>query len=322
MKRKILGGLLLILVVTASVLYAIAPPALLNQASIPVINGDLDVWLAEQESKANAIEAIIPETEKRVRWYHNNVNHRTAYSVVYLHGFSATRQEIVPVGEMVADELKANLFETRLAGHGQTQHALEGVRAEDWLEDAAEALTIGAQLGEQVILMGTSTGATLALAMAGHPAFKDVSDIVLLSPNFAPSDPKAELLTWPGGPQLAYLIAGDTHTWIAENELQGHFWSLSYPMDAAIEMMRLVKFVRRSLPLQLQQPVLAIYSPNDTVVDTAWIIKGFDQIDSPGKQLIEINKSANLSNHVIAGNIMAPQNNQLFVDYITDFVLE
>lgn len=321
MKRKVLVGLLIILVATFSILHAIAPSTLTNRAQTPEIEGNLDDWLAEREYSANEIEALIPETEKRVRWFQDRINSRTAYSIVYLHGFSATRQEIAPVGEMVADDLGANLFETRLAGHGQLQHALEGVRAEDWLEDAAEAVTIGALLGEKVIVMGTSTGATLALAMADHPVFRDVSSLVLLSPNFAPRDTKAEYLTWTGGLQLAYLIAGENRSWTAQNDLQARFWSTHYPMAAAIEMMRLVKFVRGSLPLHLQQSVLTIYSPEDSVVDIDWIIRGFEQIDSPYKQLVEIPGSGDQSNHVLAGNIMAAENNQLIADYIVKFTL-
>jgi len=222
---------------------------------------------------------------------------------------------------MVADALGANLFETRLAGHGHLRHPLEGVRAEDWLDDAAEALSIGAMIGERVIVMGTSTGATLALAMAGHPSFETVSAIVLMSPNFAVQDAKAEFLTWPGGPQLAYLVAGQTRSWTAQNELQERYWSTTYPMAAVIEMMRLVKYVRGRLPLQLEQSVLTLYSPADTVVDIDWIINGFEQLDSPRKQLVEIPGSDDQSNHILAGDIMAPENNRPVTEYIVDFIL-
>ena len=223
---------------------------------------------------------------------------------------------------MIADALEANLFETRLTGHGREQRPLEGIRAEDWISDAVEALSIGAIIGEQVIVMGTSTGATLALAMAGHPSFDAVSTIVLLSPNFAVQDTKAEFLTWPGGPQLAAVVAGETRSWTPQNELQARYWSTTYPMAAVIEMMRLVKYVRTSLPLALEQSVLTIYSPADSVVDIDWIIKGFDQLDSPRKELVEIAGSADQSNHVLAGDIMAPENNSPITELISNFVVE
>jgi hypothetical protein len=91
-------------------------------------------------------------------------------------------------------------------------------------------------------------------------------------------------------------------------------------MDAAIEMMRLVKYVRGRLPMQLEQSVLTIYSSADTVVDTGWIVRGFGQLESPRKQLLEIPGSNDLSNHVLAGDIMAPENNDTIVDAIVGFV--
>jgi esterase/lipase len=320
-KSRIPKVVLAVLVVLTLGLAVIAPANLSNNAQVAEIEGDLTDWLEERESRANAFEALIPDTAKRIRWYQERRNSKTPYSIVYLHGFSATRQEIAPVGAMVADALGANLFETRLAGHGQLQHALEGVRAEDWLDDAAEALSIGALIGDRVILVGTSTGATLALAMAGHPSFQAVNTIVLLSPNFAVQDTKAEFLTWPGGPQLAYIVAGTTRSWTAQNELQARFWSTTYPMDAAIEMMRLVKYVRGRLPMHLEQSVLTIYSPADTVVDVGWIIRGFEELDSPRKQLVELPGSNDASNHVLAGDIMAPENNEPVSALITGFVL-
>jgi len=320
MKGKIPKIILAVLITMTLVLLVIAPANLNNNTNITPIDGDLTDWLEESESRKNAEEPLIPDTAKRIRWYDNLANSRTRYSIVYLHGFSATRQEVAPVGAMIADALEANLFETRLTGHGHLQNPLEGVRAEDWIEDAAEALIIGAMIGERVIVMGTSTGATLALAMVGHPSFEAVSTIVLLSPNFAVRDSKAEFLTWPGGPQLAALVAGQTRSWTPQNELQARYWSTTYPMAAVIEMMRLVKYVRGKLPMQLEQSVLTIYSPADTVVDISWITKGFDQLDSPRKQLIEIPGSEDQSNHVLAGDIMAPENNQPITDLIVDFV--
>jgi len=320
MKQIVKRALVLVIAASLPALFLMAPADLINEATVPEIDADPTAWVSEKESAANAVEAIIPETEKRIRWFQGVKNNKTRYSVVYLHGFSATRQEIAPVGAMVSDALEANLFETRLSGHGQQKNALEGVRAEDWLEDAAEALTVGAAIGDQVIVMGTSTGATLALAMAGHPSFEPVSTIILLSPNFAPRDTNADYLTWPGGPELAYLVAGKTRSWIAQNELQERYWSTTYPMAAVVEMMRLVKFVQGRLPLHLQQAVLTMYSPEDTVVDTGWIVRGFELLDSPRKQLIEVPGTEDQSNHILAGDIMAPENNRLVAEAVVGFV--
>ncbi len=320
MFRKILSGLVVLILVGAIVLVVIAPARLTNDAKTPEIQGDLTTWLARRELAVDQSRPIIPEAEKRIRWYADRQNTKTPYSIVYLHGFSATRQEIAPVGAMISDELKANLFETRLTGHGHQQKPLESMKAEDWLDDAAEALTIGAAIGHQIIVMGTSNGASLALAMIDHSSFEPVSFIILLSPNFGPQDPKSDLMTWPGGPQLANAILGETRSWTPANELQALYWSTSYPTEALIEMMRLVKFVRGKLPLNLSQSVLTIYSPADTVVDTNRIVSAFEEMSSPGKQIISIPGSGDRSNHVLAGNIMAPENNRPIVEQVVRFV--
>jgi pimeloyl-ACP methyl ester carboxylesterase len=57
-------------------------------------------------------------------------------------------------------------------------------------------LAIGRQLGNKVIIMGTSTGGTNALQLAAaYP--NDVEALILLSPNIAINDPNAWLLNNP-----------------------------------------------------------------------------------------------------------------------------
>lgn len=321
MLSKVGASLILFTVVLALIAFLTAPRELVNNPPAPEITGDLDAWLAAEEQVAGANAPIIPGAEKHINWFGGRKGSKTPCSVVYLHGFSATRQEIAPVAAMIADGLQANLFETRLSGHGLSEKALVDVRAEDWLADAAEALAIGAKIGRRIILMGTSTGATLALAMAGQPSFEYVEALVLVSPNFSPRDSSAEYLTWPGGAQLAYLVAGTTRSWTPSNALQKRYWSTTYPMDAVVEMMRLVKYVRGKLPQRLEPSLLVMYSPEDNVVDTGRIVAAYEQIDSPQKALIRVPGSGDPSNHVLAGDILAPQNNKTVAGDVVRFIV-
>ena len=286
----------------------------------PTIVGDPVDYLAAAEEQVAGLNPIIQGTEKRIRWFGNSKGQRTRYAIIYLHGFSATRQEIAPVGELIADQLGANLFETRLSGHGHNVDALVDVTAEDWLADAVESLAIGKLLGERLVVIGTSTGATLALAASNHELFTDVDSLIMISPNFAPRDGMAELLVWPGGPQLARLVLGNTRSWTAANDLQDKYWSTTYPVAALVEMMRLVKRVRSQLPMQLEQAVLTLYSPKDQVVSIDRLRTSIAQIDSPRLRTVEIPGSGDPANHVLAGNILAADNNETIVNEIVDFV--
>lgn len=318
--RRFRSVLLAFLLTATVVAIWTAPRAIDHRAVAPELPENLDRWLADGEAAVANAQGIVAGTEKRIRWLDDATRQSTPLAVVYLHGFSATRQEVAPLGESLADALGANLYETRLTGHGLLRDALLNVHAEQWLDDAAEALAVGAGIGDQVIVVGTSTGATLALAVADHAVFANVAGIILVSPNFAPKDAAAEILTWPGGPQLASLLVGDTRSWTAANELQERFWTTTYPMSAAIEMMRLVKFTRSKLPLTLSQPLLTIYSPNDQVVDTEWIESALARIDSPRLQTVQLAESGDPSNHVLAGDILAAENNAVVLGHILDFL--
>jgi len=311
-----------LLLAAAALTYVSSPASLGNDVRAPSIEGDPAGWVEAAERHAQSETPLIPGTEKRIVWRDPGSRSRTASSVVYLHGFSATRQEIAPVAELLAEALDANLFETRLRGHGQVRSPLTGARAEDWLADAAEALAIGASLGDRVVVMGTSTGATLALAMAGHETFESVAALLLVSPNFGPADGRAEFLTWPGGPWLAELLVGETRSWTPWNELQGRYWSTSYPTAATVEMMRLVKHVRSRLPLQIDVPVLTFYSPSDTVINVEKIRTSLELLDVPRAVTIEISESGDPSNHVLAGDILSRGNNTLIVEHSVRFLRE
>ncbi len=320
-KRRIIARTVAVALLAVVLLTAIRswPDALGPAADLPEIPDPADAWLASTEARVAAGPGLVAGAEKRIRWYAGLPATQTEYALVYLHGFSATRQEIAPVCEQLADALQANLFETRLTGHGLRSNRLAGVSAEDWLDDAAEALAIGQKIGKRTLLIGTSTGATLALAMRKRLAAGGVDALILLSPNFAPADPSADILTWPGGPLLARAVVGNERHWTAANDLQERYWTTRYPLAAAVEVMRLVKAVRSDLPMQLEQPLLTLLSPQDDVIDIQQARAALERITAPANETIDIDAQG-ANGHVFAGDILSPVNNDLVVQLIADFV--
>jgi esterase/lipase len=307
-----------LLVSVALLLYLTTPPALVNAAIVPDLPADLESYLAEREQQVHSDFNLVPGTEKRVVW--REPGQRTEYAVIYLHGFSATRQETAPLAERIAASLGANLFETRLTGHGHSERPMHGVQAEAWLQDAVEALSVGARIGNKLVVVGTSTGGTLALATANHESAAAVTDMVLISPNLQPSDRRSNWLTRPLGPLLAQLISGDTRSWTAHNEQQERYWSTSYPTTAVVEVMRLVDYVRRQLPMSLPQDLLVIVSPDDSVVSAEVTKQVFERIDAPEQRLIEFDQAQDPSRHVLAGDILSPDTTDTIAATIVDFV--
>ena len=317
MPRKLVISLSL-LAALAVICWLLTPPRLVNSAATPDLPEDLDAYLVDREIAAAERFPLIPGTEKRIRW--QAAGERSEYALVYLHGFSGSRQGLLPATELIADALGANLFETRLRGHGRAEQGLVGIRAEDWLEDAAEALAIGARLGDRIILMGTSTGATLAMAMVDHPSIADVEAIVMISPNFRPYDPKSAWVTAPGGPLLLRFLVGQTHSWEPANALQERYWTTTYPADSVVEVMRLVDLVDARLPLALGQSVLTLYSTHDEVVFPSATEEALKQIDSPNMRTIDLGEVGDRNNHVLAGDILSPESTEEVVRLVVEFI--
>ncbi|TIR08816.1 MAG: alpha/beta hydrolase, partial [Mesorhizobium sp.] len=80
-----------------------------------LIGDDPQAYLARREA---AVPDIRDGLEKEIIWANPMIHARTPLSIVYVHGFSASKGEVRPLPDEVADQLDANLFYTRLTGHG------------------------------------------------------------------------------------------------------------------------------------------------------------------------------------------------------------
>lgn len=314
-----LGSIAVALVAVAAALWLLTPPAVSDYVSpAPDFGDDLDDWIAARESAANDSFGLVEGAEQRIRW--QVPGERTAYAIVHLHGFSATRQETAPLAEYIADALGANLFEIRLTGHGHTSEPMAGATAETWIDDVTAALAIGEALGDRLVVLSTSTGGTLSIAMLGHPAMARVDTLAMISPNLMPADPSARWLTRPLGPLLARMVAGETRTWTAHNDLQERYWSTTYPTSSVIEVMRLVDRAESRLPADIDHKLIMFVSPGDRVISPAAARAAFDAITAPKKEWVDIPEAGDPSNHVLAGDILSPGRTRPIADRIVEFV--
>lgn len=279
---------------------------------------DLDQYLATAEGQFGD---IIPGTEKTIIRA-DSTRQISDIALVYLHGFSATHPETAPLCDRLADSLQANLFYTRLQGHGRDGSALADASVNDWFNDTAEALAIGQRLGRKVILIGTSTGGTLATWAAARLDMSNVLGIILLSPNFGPAAAGADILTWPWARQFTPFFLGQNRSWEGINPGHNHFWTTTYPSIALVSMMSLVDFVRESDLAGIHTPFLFIYSPEDKVVAAAQTDQVFDRLKMPIKKRIYFTGSETDAQHVLAGDILSPGTTGTVVNLMLNFIRE
>jgi len=263
----------------------------------------LEPWLAQSEAQFSDMK---PGNAKGIVWA-QPTKQRTPWAVVYLHGFSASRIETAPVTDRVAQALGANLFYTRLSGHGRSSpEALGDASAQDWMADAMEAVRIGKTLGERVLLVSCSTGSTLATWLATSPNGQLVDAQVFISPNFGPKDKRSEIINGPWGTRIALALEGEYRSWPPANAAEANGWTSRYPTKALFPMMALVKSVRDSDLSLFQTPLLVLYSEKDETVDPLETQNAFSRMGAQKKSIIEVAYSHSKGQHVLAGAIKDP----------------
>jgi esterase/lipase len=199
--------------------------------TVPVDPTELENYVAAQESK----HRLKPDNEARIIWADSS-RKKTKYSVVYLHGFSASQKEGDPIHLQFAKEFGCNLYLARLADHGvDTTEQLLYFTGDRWWQSSKEALAIGKAIGENVILMSTSTGGTMAIMLAAEYP-KDVYAMINMSPNIAVNDPSAWLLNNPWGLQIARKVVGSDYQNISYDSARQIYWNGKYRLESLVHM--------------------------------------------------------------------------------------
>lgn len=267
------------------------------------LGDDLEASLAASETCFTDIRSGL---EKEIIWHDPAAKSRTGWAVVYVHGFSAAKPEVRPLPDLVAEALDANLFYTRLAGHGRTGEAMTEAHANDWLTDAAEAIEVGRRIGEKVLVIATSTGATATAFMAlREPEGRDIAGMVFISPNFGVQAGGADILALPWARQFVPLLLGKERNFTDGNPVHDHAWTTRYPMVALLPMIALVRHVRALDFTKARTPLLVLHAPDDQVVKPSDTRKIFDRWGGP-KQWIDVTGTTGEGHHVIAGDIVEP----------------
>lgn len=316
--RRILKWALVVLLVLGGLF--LVGPRVSGDATITFdpasIGPDPAAYLAAEEA---ATPNIRPDQQKQIIWA-GAPGQKTPLAIVYVHGFSATSGEVRPLPDQVAKALGANLFFTRLTGHGQDGAAMANGSVAAWANDYAEAIAIGRTIGERVIVMATSTGGSLAVAMSPDAAVsKDVAALVLISPNFGVQAGGSFLLTMPWGKQLAEMIIGKERSFEPRNARQAGLWTTRYPTVALLPMQKLVD-IAKAVPVEAATvPALFILSDGDKVVRPEMTRAIAARWGAPHQE-ITVDGAEDPDQHVIAGDVLSPGVTDMLARQTTDWL--
>lgn len=315
MGRKILY-VLMTLIVAGGIAYVTGPrvPVDMTVSFDPAsLGSDLDAYVAKREANTPNLRAGLG---REIIWAFPASKAKTPVAIVYVHGFSASKGEVRPLPDLVAKALGANLYYTRLAGHGQDGAAMGTATVNDWANDYAEAMAIGRAIGERVLIISTSMGGGLTTWGLTQPALSEnVMGAVFISPNYGVQAAGSELLTGPWGKQLANLIVGKERSFKSENELHATLWTPTYPTDAVIPMGGLTALAVAQPVEQIKTPAFFIYSKTDRVIKPE-LVEAMEARWGGPKQILAVEKTDDPYSHVIAGDALSPSTTQPLADAI------
>jgi len=263
----------------------------------------MDEYVATQEAHYNFRSG----NQAQIVWADSS-NKKTPYSLVYLHGFSASQMEGNPVHRALAKRYGMNLYLPRLSEHGlKGERPLEDLTASDFVESAKEALQVGQEIGDDVIVIGTSTGATLAIYLAAfNPDLID--GLIFYAPNIDVADSRSFLLTYPWGKELAEFLEGDELSQGMSGPEFDKYWYPTYRTSSVVELLSLIEHtMTEEIFHQVQQPTFISYyyedeENKDKIISTDAIQTFYKELGTPNHQKI-LNTSPESGNHVIISDI-------------------
>lgn len=287
-KRKTYGIFLTVLLILGAV-YGFGPrlPEREPDKKLPEIPVAIDE-IAEYVRDREVRMPVKPGNEGVIQWG-DSTGRPTEYVLLYLHGFTASRFEGEPITTDFVREFRVNAYFPRLAAHGleDTEAMLEMTPARLY-DSAKEALVIAHTLGQKVIVMGTSTGCTLALMLAAD--FPDLVDaLILYSPNIKIRNPMAFLLSGPWGLQITRAVHGGKYAVSADapESEDCKYWYCKYRLEAQVYLQQLLdmRMNRREFE-KVHQPVFLGYyykdeKHQDPTIDVRAALKMFDELGTP-----------------------------------------
>lgn len=208
--------------------------------------------------------------------------------------------------DIVTKVLGANLYFARLTGHGQNSAAMEAATFDEWRADVSQAIEVANFIGKRVMVIGCSTGCTLAVDALSK--WTGVACLVCISPNFGLTHRIGQaLLDFPYVQHWGHLFAGKKRSVPLRSDAHAAYWTTSYLTCAVYPIADAVHVVRKTDLSTIQTPAVFAFNPTDQVVRAQktqrvmarWggQVTGYELIQSPDDDVL---------GHVIAGDMFSP----------------
>ncbi len=267
------------------------------------------------QKQEQAFAPIKENDEAKIIWANEDTKEKTSYSIVYLHGFAGSHGDGYPWHKTIAQKFCCNLYLARLDNHGlKRKNLFEGFTVDKFLYSAIDACRIGQMLGENVLVMGTSAGASLALFAAGSDKCPvSVKGLMLVSPLIHFYGVHSLFLENPFGRFMAKAIRGSSYRHRLIKELSPHeknIWYPFVPLNAACILGKMVEtYIDHSLFSRVRCPVFVGYyyknrNYHDRVVSPRAILQMCRQLGTEASKRSIVN-FPEAQSHVIGSGVVS-----------------
>lgn len=236
---------------------------------------------------------------------------RAKVVILYVHGFGASRAEGEAVVEPLAAGLGADVYYTRLPGHGGDLEAHAAAKPEEYFAQLEEDFHHVRPLGEKLVLIGSSTGGLLCTWLAArHP--DEVSALVLASPLFDFAPPGSFLISRRVGMRIIEAVFGEYRdaSWKRDPERRKQpgyedHWITRQRFRALLTLDGLRRtIVKDEVLATVRAPVLMLYHyaddvHQDTVVSVSAIHRAFARMNAGQPHALSRKVAIADGNHIL-----------------------
>ncbi|MEO1436335.1 MAG: alpha/beta hydrolase [Bacteroidota bacterium] len=253
---------------------------------------------------ADEVESLIQKWESEVDdlkadnaahiYWADSSKAKTPWSIVFIHGFSASPKAGYPIIDDLAKAWGCNTYYSRIADHGRaTKESFADLSPQAMVESTGKALAIGKNIGDKVLVVGSSTGCTLG-AYYAYADPTSVDALMLYSPNIDMAAKGTGMMTGPWGLQLTRRMIGSDYRKIPgfDGEL-AQYWTTPYRVEGLVAVRALLDQTMADEGFaKIEQPLyMAYYYKNDSLMDKTISIEAanhfFNTVGTPENQKVK-----------------------------------
>ena len=277
----------------------------------------LDIYLKYSEI---SLGDVPEEAEKKIIWSNTEKN-KTEIAFAFLPGFGTTSFQQKEFFDTLSKELDANIFLSRLSGHGREYPGSKQMSAENYLKDTTEAIEIAKRIGHKVILIGYSLGGALTTAASfDEKLSKDLHGVILFAPAYVGTIGSNSLWFY----RMSFLDKTnlDCNDYIND---QKKYDCTKYSTDVfeisdGVEGGRIMSAVAEKDFSENKVPALSFFDYDDNVINSYETEKRLDKWGNKKSKIVIVDSGEkDITQHYIVG-FLNPELDEFYIKEISKWI--